>query len=152
MKQILTLTLSVLLWSCTQNKQEQIQDNNHETQVDTVEVFDDHSAKISLDYEGTYTGVVDCGDEDDCDSIKIVITLNGEDYTKTITRKSKNKDIDKYEISGKYTWKDKGSSILLNGAEEPNRYFVGENYLNQLDENGNKYDPEIAINYILKKQ
>lgn len=152
MKQILALTLSVLLWSCTQNKQEQTQNSTPETQMDTVEVFDDHSAKISLDYEGTYTGMLDCNEEDDCDSIKIVITLNGEDYTKTITRKSKNKDIDKYEISGKYTWNDKGNSILLNGAEEPNRYFVGENYLNQLDEKGNKYDPEVAIKYILKKQ
>jgi heat shock protein HslJ len=63
------------------------------------------------------------------------------------------KDIKINEQKGTYTWNEAGNSIILAGIENgPAKYFVGENYVVQLDREGNKIEGDLAEKYILQKK
>lgn len=110
-------------------------------------VEDVHTAKISLDYEGTYIGNLPAAD---CEGMSVSITLEKDTYMKKLEYIGKE---GVYMDTGKYTWNDEGNTVILEGiTDAPNQYFVGENCLIQLDMDGNRITSEFADLYVLKKQ
>ncbi|NDW18888.1 copper resistance protein NlpE [Dysgonomonas sp. 216] len=149
MKKILGLALvvctSVGLLSCSGSSKK-----DTETIITESEVIEGiHTAKNSLDYKGTYIGVLPCAD---CDSINVTIELGDSNYTKTDVY-NKNGKTTNAEVKGTYAWEADGNNIILNGVTDaPNKYFVGENTLTQRDMSGNEITGDLASMYTLKKK
>jgi uncharacterized lipoprotein NlpE involved in copper resistance len=106
-----------------------------------------HTSQTSLDYYGMYLGTVPCAD---CEGIETTIILGDTDYSvKTVYL---GKDKTEYKETGTYSWDKSGQIITLEGIKNaPNKYFVGENQLIQLDMNGDRITGELADKYILRK-
>jgi len=109
---------------------------------------DQHTSQNSLDWYGTYTGVVPCAD---CEGIETVLTIN-KDLSFMLRTKYLSKDYRAIEYRGTFTWEKNGQVISLKGlTDSPNRYFVGENQLIQLDMRGEKITGKLAEKYILRR-
>jgi heat shock protein HslJ len=108
------------------------------------------NSMTSLDWNGTYKGVVPCAD---CEGIETALTLNL-DKTYTLTTKYLGKKDAKLNTSsGSFTWSADGSTITLGGIKNaPSQYKVGENRLFQLDMKGEMIKSQLAPKYILDKQ
>lgn len=108
-----------------------------------------HNAKNSLDFIGTYKGILPCAD---CQGLETEITIN-ENETFSIKSKYLGKGEKVFVQKGHFTWNKKGTTIILTDVENaPNQYFVGENTLTQLDMSGQKIKGNLADEYILSKQ
>lgn len=130
----------------------------HDNMADTIvevsyadrpaDIADMHNSANSLDWQGTYKGVLPCAD---CKGIETVITLNDDKtYIRKMSYLGKSGKI--YEHAGTFMWDDQGQSITLNDADNGlNKYSIGENVLYQLDVRGDKIAGELADKYILKK-
>jgi len=131
--------LLVNLVSCGQKGLSDKQDNN----IVTV-----HNSMNSLDWAGTYTGIIPCAD---CEGISVSITLNlDETYQVSYLYLGKGDNIP-VSFSGKFSWDEAGGTITLDSEEIPSRYKVGENRLIQLDMEGNLITGEFADKYVLEK-
>ncbi len=110
---------------------------------------DMYNAKKSLDWAGTYQGMMPCTD---CEGINTEVTLN-KDGTYTIsTGYEGKKKIEHATNNGNFFWLD-GSSIKLEDAShKPLYYFIGENYIKQLDAEGKEIKGTMADKYILKRK
>lgn len=110
----------------------------------------EHNAYNSLDWQGTYQGVLPCAD---CSGIEYTLTLN-EDLTYSLTQAYQDKEnADTVTSQGTFRWEKNGSVIVLGDeSDTPNQYFVGENLLMKLDINGEKITGDLAALYNLKKQ
>ncbi len=141
--------LSLLIISCTQKAKEEA---TQEIVADSTEVLmnKEHNAKISLDYIGLYEGVLPCAD---CEGIETHLSLVDEtNFVLKTNYLGKKKKLTN-EVRGVYSWNDAGNTIILSGIEKaPNSYFVGENYLTQLDMEGNKIEGDLAERYVLQKK
>lgn len=117
---------------------------------DTQTAFDrEHNARLSLDWDGTYTGVLPCAD---CEGIETTITLDSEGtFVKTWRYLGKDDDT-AHTVEGTFQWNDAGSTITLEQLDAPNQLFVGENVLFHLDMDGNRIEGELADEYKLHKQ
>lgn len=120
-----------------------------ETSGGAQTVVDGHTSQNSLDWWGTYTGIIPCAD---CEGIRTMITLN-----RNLTFSTKTVYLGKYDneflTEGTFTWNDAGNIVRFKDqgkAEE--QYFVGENQLIQLDREGKRITGALAANYILTKQ
>lgn len=143
------LTVAVLLFSCGQ-KSKTTGETIAVAPVDETTVVEDiHNANNSLDYAGTYKGVLPCAD---CDGIETELTL---DYQGNYVKKTKflgKEESAAQEEKGTFTWDESGSTITLTGITGmPNQYFVGENQLFQLDMSGKMITGDQADKYILVK-
>jgi len=142
-KNILSATMIAVvligLVACGQKSKSDEQDSN---------VIDIHNSMNSLDWNGTYAGIIPCAD---CEGISVSITLNP-DETYMVSYMYLGKD-DSFPISfsGKFSWNEAGNTIKLDIKDFPPYYFVGENRLIQLDMDGNEIVGELADNYILEK-
>lgn len=106
------------------------------------------NSRNSLDWHGTYTGVLPCAD---CEGLLTTITL-GSDLTFKRSTIYKGKDEKAFEESGRFTWDKSGGSIKLEGiSNAPDRYLVGENKLVQLDLEGKVIRGDLADMYVLQK-
>jgi len=138
MKRSILLILSVLLISC------QKQAPKKSTTNDLA-----HSPKNSLDYVGTYKGVLPCAD---CHGLETELTIN-ENATFCLKTKYQGKGDKIFMQKGNFTWNKKGTIIILKGVTgSPNQYLVGKNTLTQLDMDGEKITGSSAEEYILAKQ
>lgn len=148
-KNISLFLFTLLIMSCTQKvKEERIE----EIVADSTEVVvnNEHNAKNSLDYIGMYQGVVPCAD---CEGIETLLTLEDETNYVLKTNYLGKKKNSTNEFRGIYSWNEAGNTIILSNIENaPNQYFVGENYLKQLDMDGNKIEGELAEKYVLQKK
>lgn len=145
MKKIIfpTVLMLFLAVSCETKKEESI------VQQPTEEFVDEHNAKNSLDYLGTYKGTLPCAD---CEGIEVSITLN-KDETYTSTMKYLGKSTEEIKDLGDYTWMEDGNRISAEGIDSPPVfYFVAEGKLIQLDTEGNEISGNLAKNYELMKQ
>lgn len=124
--------------------------NSDEPKVSTPEsdVIDMHNARISLDYYGTYMGLLPC---EDCSGIETHIQLksDGDRYIKRYTYLGKA-DSRVYSSSGRFVWNDEGNTITLVGSDEPNQYFVREGAIQKLDEDGQKITGSLSDEYIMQ--
>ncbi|WP_339634263.1 copper resistance protein NlpE N-terminal domain-containing protein [Bizionia echini] len=139
----IALVLSV---SCKSDKE-----NNPEVAemeaVETEKKPDMHTSQNSLDWKGTYVGILPCAD---CEGIKTTLRLNEDMSYEAVTEYLGKKD-GVFDSRGYYKWEDDGQNILLSDENET-KYKVGENKLIQLDKSGNVITGELAEMYILKKQ
>jgi len=146
MKRIVILSAVIILFACNskQNKVEQILVSS----IDNVQasVADAHNARTSLDYQGTYTGILPSASGS---ITKVTIVLDDSLFTKDIEYTDKSSM--PYSSKGKYEWNAAGNTITLVGEEKPNQYFVGENTLTQMDTEGNKITGAKEGDYILRK-
>ncbi|MEZ4647701.1 MAG: copper resistance protein NlpE [Candidatus Eisenbacteria bacterium] len=109
---------------------------------------DEHTSRTSLDWAGTYEGIVPCAD---CEGIETTILLTYDDAY-ILRTKYLGKDERVFERSGAVVWSDDGGSIRLGGVTQgPDRYLVGENVLIQLDREGNRITGDLAQSYRLAK-
>lgn len=150
MKKIFVIIAAVgVLYSCGGNTQKGEEEKASVEEFSEIakNVADKHNAKTSLDYQGTYTGTLPAAD-----APGMLVSLTLSDSTFVRTTEFVGKKNSKSEEKGKYTWNDKGNTIILDGIKEgPNQYFVGENTLTQLDMEGNKITGDLAEHYVLKK-
>jgi uncharacterized lipoprotein NlpE involved in copper resistance len=106
------------------------------------------TASTALDFAGSYNGVLPCAD---CDGIATTLSINANNsFTKTNRYLGKG-DGKPFEVSGTWSWVN-GNIIKLNEVTDaPNRYFVSENKVIQLDMEGNRIGGNLAEKYILNK-
>src|SRR5690606_6915109 len=133
----------VFLFSHCQSKS-----SSSETGADTsASSFPDmHNAQNALDWGGTYKGTLPCAD---CIGIETTITIH-DDLTYSLSRIYLQKENGAFEETGTFSWDQSGSTIKLSG--DGGQYFVGENSLFLLNEEGNRITGELADHYILKKK
>jgi copper homeostasis protein (lipoprotein) len=108
------------------------------------------NSQTSLDWAGSYRGVLPCAD---CEGIQTVILLN-KDNSYTIQTKYLGKSDSMMEHTGKISWNEQGNTIALDGSGNPDladRYQVGENSLTRLDKDGKKIIGELEDKYVLSK-
>lgn len=126
MKKItLTLFAALLLVSCGGKKKEVATVDEliiQSSEIIETPVEDEHSARNSLDYIGTYKGSLSHKDV----TMSVTITLS--DSTYSILGKTGDNKL-KLENEGKYVWDEKGSTIFLEGVESPGQYWVVEGAL-----------------------
>lgn len=149
-KYFLFILLIVGFSFCNQNKNTAAPEQEGNTTTIEVEKdsIDQHTAKNSLDWSGTYKGEVPCAD---CAGIETEVKLNKDETYFQSTGYEGKKKIEHSENNGSFIWID-GSTIKLEDAQHrPVYYFVGENYLRQLDITGKEITGSLAENYILKK-
>jgi copper homeostasis protein (lipoprotein) len=129
-----------------------------DTSVSPMKINPDSSASLpvgdnsmtSLDWNGTYKGVVPCAD---CEGIETVITLNLDKTYALGTKYLGKKDVKSYVKTGNFEWSADGGSVTLKGISNgPSQYKVGENKLFQLDMQGKMIEGALASKYILTKQ
>lgn len=152
-KNILVLAALSFLISCNSNTSKGTDNKNDSVAIEQelannkeVVVSDLSNAKNSLDYAGTYKGVLPTASGE---GMSVVVTLDSVNYTKEVMYiGEKMKPI---KTKGTYKWDSNGTVITLEGEDVPNQYFVGENTLTQLDIEGNKITGELANMYVLKK-
>lgn len=110
---------------------------------------DHHTAQISLDWQGRYSGYLPCAD---CEGIDTELTLN-DDLTYTLIEVwKKNDNTSSDTLTGQFTWQ--GNKIRLEGIpsnRRPSTFKVEENRIRQLDMNGDEITGGLAAHYLLSK-
>ena len=141
MKSVAIILLSVIyLFGCNQRQK---------TEKEIITDF--HNSLNSLDWEGTYSGILPCAD---CAGIQTLIKLN-KNLTFLLQSKYLGKEDTVFETKGTFSWDKSGNKIILNEneiADSASQYLVGENTLTKLDLNGNKITGGLAQYYILQKE
>jgi len=128
-----SLVVTLIGSSCSVFKKSSIQDQKAE-QITSI-----HNSRNSLDWGGTYRGIVPCAD---CPGIKTEIILY-EDLNYTLSRQYIDQSDSVFTEKGSFSWNEAGSQITLNtpGGEPGGRhFFVGENTLVMLDASGNRVE------------
>lgn len=129
----------------------QKKENNMPEQVEFEQEFiDEHTAQNSLDWAGTYQGILPCAD---CEGINTTVVLNREGtfYVKNEYLKNDNNKI--IESNGNFSWDKTGFIITLEGGEEFRKsYKVVEGALIYLDDNGEQITGTLAERYRLDKK
>lgn len=110
---------------------------------------DAHHVQNSLDWPGIYRGFLPC---DDCKGVKTTLALNKNNSYILLTQyvgKSEREFVEK----GKFTSDNKNNTVMLTPRDSSTtrHYFVGENMLTQLDDNGNRISGKLADRYILRR-
>ena len=139
-------SLALIFSSCgnSSKTEEKSTDSNTKTTESKLPTGD--NSKTSLDWSGTYKGILPCAD---CEGIETIIKLN-EDFSYSKKVKYLGKD-NSFQISkGKFSWDDNGNLIYLD-KDKPNAYRVGENQLFALDMNDERITGDLQERYILKK-
>lgn len=118
-------------------------------EMDETSQHEAHHAKNSLDWPGIYLGFLPCAD---CNGLKTSLALNQNNSYVLITQyvgKSPREFVEK----GKFTWSDKDNTIVLTPRNSgvSHQYFVGENMLIKLDDNGRRFSGKLAERYILRR-
>ena len=109
----------------------------------------EHTANNSLDYFGTYFGVLPCAD---CEGIETTLELTKDKKYSLTTKYLGKENAQVNESKGAYSWNKEGNTVILSGIKNaPSRYFVGENYVIQLDMKGQEIKGNLADKYILQK-
>ncbi|RKS02025.1 copper resistance protein NlpE N-terminal domain-containing protein [Flavobacterium sp. 102] len=146
---LFTLLLSFFISCKKQTTDSNIATKDSIAKVDSLDNVEAHNAKNSLDYIGTYKGILPCAD---CEGLETIICIN-ENNTYNIKTKYQGKGDKIFEQKGNFSWNQAGNTLILENVENgPNQYFVGENTLTQLDLSGKKISGDLAPAYILAKQ
>jgi uncharacterized lipoprotein NlpE involved in copper resistance len=148
MKKLVILSLIfVAFFSCKNNKTTET--DIIKTNTEVQQVPDMHTSENSLDWYGTYQGILPCAD---CEGIQTEVTLR-DNNTYTIKRIYIGKDETVFEETGDLRWTEDGSTVVLTNTNDGNAtlFKVGENHLKQLDLKGRAIEGELAEKYILQK-
>lgn len=107
-----------------------------------------HNSRNSLDWAGTYRGVLPCAD---CEGIETVITLTEDGNFRERTRYL-GRDEGRTEASrqGSFDWSSDGGTVTLAG-DPPHPYRVGENRIVRLSLDGTAITGSLAEHHVLTK-
>jgi len=108
---------------------------------------DAHNSRNSLDWAGSYSGVVPCAS---CPGIETRITLHAAgtfDRSMLFIDESPIPNTD----SGTFTWDVAGSKVTIGEGNDAQQYQVGENRLFHLDRSGERISGDLANQYVLEK-
>jgi len=111
---------------------------------------EEHNARTSLDWSGTYSGVLPCAD---CEGVDTEIEIDEELHYTLITTYLGKKENTSDTLRGTFTWE--GNTIILSNiptGERPNTFKVEENRLRQLSLDGHEIQGQMASQYLLVKQ
>lgn len=130
-----------MLWVACQGNRE------NSAKVSTTDQV--HQSQNSLDWQGTYVGVIPCAD---CEGIEVKLELTSDlHYRKTMVYLGKGNS-QPFIQEGNFSWNKEGTNIqLLGDTNDSTQYKVGENQLIQLDRAGQTIQSEFADSYKLKK-
>ncbi len=106
---------------------------------------DAHTSRQSLDWPGSYAGVLPCAD---CPGINLKLTL-GADGQYELSRQYQDRQARPDIVRGRFQWLPGDGGIQLEG--DGSRWRVGENRLFMLDTNGQTITGPLAEHYILKR-
>lgn len=116
------------------------------------EISDSHNSQNSLDWSGTYSGVLPCAS---CEGIETELKISSDgDYALTTSYMGVEDPMTE-TIEGKFTWLEDGNTIKLEGIEEGSRspfFKVEENRVRSLDLEGNIITGELENLYVLSKE
>lgn len=110
----------------------------------------DDNSKVSVDWEGIYSGILPCAD---CAGIKTEIKLEKEHRYEMVTVYLE-KEEKRHREAGTFTWNTDGNRIILNKGPAPDsalQFHVGENKLWKLDLKGKRIEGDLAPHYVLFK-
>lgn len=106
------------------------------------------TSQVALDWHGLYEGVLPCAD---CEGMKTLLTLRP-DHTYRLEITYLGKDAEPLSYEGSFAWASDGSTVYLNDiTDRPNRFFIGENFIAQLDLEGKRITGNLGKKYELKK-
>ncbi|MBA3987014.1 MAG: copper resistance protein NlpE N-terminal domain-containing protein, partial [Flavobacteriales bacterium] len=132
---ILSVLTIAFLSSCNNSKKTDADLDGVDMEKDEIEVVDHHNSQNSLDWAGTYIGMLPCSN---CEGIETELRIKEDEYVLKTLRKGLDNSF--LEQTGNIIWSDDGSMVILGGMEEgPFMYKVEENRIVQLDGSGNKY-------------
>lgn len=116
----------------------------------TPAVPDAHTAEVSLDWNGTYEGVLPCAS---CEGIKTTLTLNNDKtYQLNEVYITNKPGQNTFNTKGKFAFDQQQSSLIRLDEQADNRvFFVGENILEARDAETGKVI-EGNLNYTLNKK
>jgi uncharacterized lipoprotein NlpE involved in copper resistance len=109
---------------------------------------DAHNSRISLDWDGVYTGTIPSGSGP---GIDVRLKLN-RDQTYELTYVYLDRVSGQFNWTGLFTWDETGNIIKLDIDNVPHYYKSVENCLIQLDMKGKQIKGKLADNYVLKKE
>jgi len=108
--------------------------------------IDLHTSRNSLDWAGTYEGVLPCAD---CPGIRTTLTLRSDDSFE-LSSVYLERQVPPRTERGQFTWAAGGNAITLDARAGGQQFAVGEGSLTQLDMNGAPSGPSSA-NRVLKR-
>lgn len=151
-KYLLLLNLILVLVGCKSNVEEPDHVDAEDLIPFNASQIDAHNSRNSLDWEGSYSGVLPC---EECVGIDTFLKIN-RDHTYTATQRFVDSaDVTSEEIisEGTFFWNEEGSSISMENIRGEIRTFrVNELFLTPLDKNGIELRPEPGNNFKLLKQ
>lgn len=119
------------------------------TATDTANPPVEGNAQQSLDWNGSYKGVLPCAS---CEGIETVLVLNA-DKTYQLSEKYLGKGDEKpFESKGKFEFDQTGNVITLESTDGKRQYFVSENHVIALNPEGKINQGNLAKHYELQKQ
>lgn len=122
--------------------------SEHTTQVTPEPNMNADNSRTSLDWPGVYHGSLPCAD---CEAINIRISLH-KDATFTRSMNYQGKPNTQSNDQGVFSWDETGGKItLVDQHGQSQSYFVGENQLFHLDQQGQRINGELADQYLLSK-
>lgn len=150
-KSIIALSLaSVFLVACSKADNKNNQEQAPTAASEVVAVDSTHTAENSLDWNGTYKGVLPCAD---CEGIETELELNADktyELKETYLGKGDGKA---FESKGSFQFDANNTSVIeLDKTGDNRKYFVAEGYLKALDMEGNEITGDLAEKYELKKE
>ena len=90
-----------------------------------AQAADTHNSRNSLDWAGTYEGVLPCAG---CPGTKTKLTLNYDGSYRLVTQAQGSQNAEK-SVSGVFTWQPSGNAITLDERGGRQQFFVGEGRL-----------------------
>lgn len=150
-KSIIAVSLaSIFLVACSKADNKNNQEQTPTAASEAVAVDSAHTAENSLDWNGTYKGVLPCAD---CEGIETELELNADktyELKETYLGKGDGKA---FESKGSFQFDANNTSVIkLDKTGDNRKYFVAEGYLKALDMEGNEITGDLADKYELKKE
>lgn len=137
------IALIILFSNCKSISENAKSMDSNETKPDM------HTSQIALDWNGIYKGTLPCAD---CEGITTTIQIK-EDLTFVSKQTYLGKNTAPLNLKGTFSWNKAGNTITLRADDNTKRsYFVGENTLFHLDNDGRKIIGDLAHKYVLQKQ
>lgn len=151
-KLLLLLGMILILTGCKSNVEDTDNVSVDEMIPFNASQIDSHNSRNSLDWEGSYSGVLPC---EECLGIDTFLKINRDHTYKATQRFVDSGNVFSEEIisEGAFFWNEEGSSISIENIQgEISTFRVNELFLTPLNKNGIELSPEPGNNFKLLKQ
>lgn len=109
--------------------------------VDETPVVDMHNSRNSLNWSGTYEGVLPC---EDCAGVHVRLTLSQDSTFEIVTRRLV-RDAVPSAGRGQFEWQADGNTIVLDAVGDDRRFAVGEGRLIPREEGQSWQSPSAVL-------